>query len=52
MKDIQEDDIIIKDSVRSIQSEFGLAQKYLSEVVGEKVRKDIFKNIPVILDFI
>jgi len=36
-----------EDSVRSVRPGFGLAPKYLDEIIGKKARKDINKNTAV-----
>lgn len=47
VKDLKVGDTITEDSVRSVRPGFGLAPKFLDEVLGKKVTKDISKNTPV-----
>ena len=47
VKDMKAGDIITEDSVRSVRPGFGLAPKYLDEIIGKKARKDINKNTAV-----
>jgi N-acetylneuraminate synthase len=50
VKDMQAGDIITEDSVRSVRPGFGLAPKYLDEVIGRKIKKSIKANTAVTLD--
>jgi len=50
VKDLKAGDIITEDAVRSVRPGFGLAPKFLEEVIGKKVVKDVIKNTPVIFD--
>lgn len=52
VKDLKAGDIITEDAVRSVRPGFGLAPKFLDEVIGKKVRKDIEKNMAVTIDVI
>lgn len=47
VKDMQAGDIITEDSVRSVRPGFGLAPKYLGDVLGQKLKIDIIKNTAV-----
>jgi pseudaminic acid synthase len=47
VKDMQAGDIITEDCVRSVRPGFGLAPKYLNEVVGRKLIKRVSINTPV-----
>lgn len=47
VKDLKAGDVITADAVRSVRPGFGLAPKYLNEVIGNKVLEDIFHNTPV-----
>lgn len=47
VKDLKAGDIITEDAVRSVRPGFGLAPKFLDEVIGKKVNKDVFKNTSV-----
>ncbi len=47
VKDMQAGDIITEDCVRSVRPGFGLAPKYLDEVIGKKARQNISKNTAV-----
>jgi len=50
--DMKKGDIITEDNVRSIRPGFGLHPKYLKEILGKKVNKDLKKGIPFNLEFI
>lgn len=50
VKNLKAGDIITEDAVRSVRPGFGLAPKFLNEVVGEKVAKDVLRNTPVSLE--
>lgn len=47
VKDIKCGKIITESHVKSIRPGYGLAPKYLSEVIGKKVNRDISKGCPV-----
>lgn len=47
VKDLKAGDIITEDAVRSVRPGFGLAPKFLDDVIGKKVTKNISKNTPV-----
>ena len=47
VKDMQAGDIITEDSVRSVRPGFGLAPKYLEELIGKTVLLDVQKNTAV-----
>ncbi|TDR57255.1 N-acetylneuraminate synthase [Halomonas ventosae] len=48
VKDLKAGDVITEEAVRSVRPGYGLAPKYLSNVVGLEVKKDIVANTPVI----
>lgn len=52
VKAISEGDIITQDNVKSIRPGYGLAPKYLEDIVGKKVKYDIEQGTPVSLDSI
>lgn len=52
VKDLKAGDVITKDSVRSVRPGFGLAPKYLEDIIGKQVSMDIDKHTPVKRDFI
>ena len=52
VKDLKAGDIITEDAVRSVRPGFGLAPKFLDEVVGKTVKKAISKNTAVTEDCI
>ncbi|WP_296807561.1 pseudaminic acid synthase [uncultured Methanobrevibacter sp.] len=52
VEDIKKGDIITEDNVRSIRPGFGLHPKYLNEILGKKVKKNLKKGTPFELDFI
>lgn len=50
VKDIAAGEIITPDAVRSVRPGYGLAPKYLFEVLGKKVSRDVKKNEAVIFE--
>lgn len=50
VKDLKQGDVITDNSVRSVRPGFGIAPKYLSDILGKKVDKDIKKYTPVQFD--
>ena len=52
VKDMKKGDIITEDNVRSIRPGFGLHPKYLKEILGKKINKDLKKGTPFELNFI
>ena len=52
VEDIKKGEIITEDNVRSIRPGFGLHPKYLKEILGKKVNKDLEKGTPMGLEFI
>lgn len=52
VEDMEEGDIITEDNVRSIRPGFGLHPKYLKEILGKKINKDLKKGTPFELNYI
>ena len=52
VKDLKAGDIITADAIRSVRPGFGLAPKYLSEIIGKTTTQDIMKNTATSVDFI
>lgn len=52
VKDMKKDEIITENNVRSIRPGFGLHPKYLKEILGKKINKDLKKGTPFELNFI
>lgn len=52
VKDLKAGDIITEDAVRSVRPGFGLAPKYLNEVIGKTAIKAINENTAVTMDVI
>ncbi|MGS3185537.1 pseudaminic acid synthase [Aeromonas taiwanensis] len=50
VKDLQVGETITADAVRSVRPGFGLAPKYLFDVIGKTVTQPIFANTPVSTD--
>lgn len=50
VKDLKEGDVITADTVRSVRPGFGVAPKYLDQVIGSTVKSDIRTNTPVSFD--
>ncbi len=46
-KDLKAGDTITNEVVRSMRPGYGLAPKYLEEIIGKKVKIDIDSNTPV-----
>ncbi|MBX7491530.1 pseudaminic acid synthase [Helicobacter turcicus] len=44
VKDIEKGEIIQKDSIRSIRPGYGIAPKYLDEVLGKRASKDLYRG--------
>ena len=49
VKDLKAGDVITEDCIRSVRPGYGLAPKYLDEIVGKKLAKSVLKNMPVLL---
>ena len=47
VKDLKEGDVITADAVRSVRPGYGLAPKYLNEIIGRRLRSDVVKNTAV-----
>ena len=47
VKDMKAGDVITEDCVRSVRPGFGLAPKFLKEIIGKIIEKDQKKNTPV-----
>jgi len=52
IKDLDEGDIITEDSVRSVRPGFGLAPKYLHEIIGRRLKQNVEANTAVTSDSI
>ena len=52
VKDMKKGEIITEDNVRSIRPGFGLHPKYLKEILGKRINKDLKKGTPFNLEFI
>lgn len=52
VEDINKGEVITENNVRSIRPGFGLPPKYLKEILGKCVKKDLKKGTPFELDFI
>jgi len=52
VEDMKKGDIISEYNVRSIRPGFGLHPKYLKEISGKKVNKDLIKGTPFELSFL
>ena len=47
VKDLEEGELVTPDAVRSVRPGFGMAPKYLDEILGHKVSRPVRKNTPV-----
>lgn len=52
VKNLKAGDVITQDAIRSVRPGFGLAPKYLGDVVGKRVKADTAMNTPVRIDAI
>lgn len=52
IKDINVGDIISLDNVRSIRPGFGVAPKYLYEMIGKRATKSLFRGAPISEEFL
>lgn len=52
VKYIKKGEVITEDNVRSIRPSFGLHPKYLNEIIGKEVNKDLEKGTPLKFEFI
>lgn len=50
VKDMKAGDLVMADAVRSVRPGYGLAPKYLSNVIGSKLSKDVRYGTPVTSD--
>ena len=52
VQDLQVGDTITEESIRSVRPGFGLAPKYLSEIIGKKVTRNVNANTAITSDII
>lgn len=52
VRDMKRNEVISEDNVRSIRPGFGLHPKYLKEILGKKINKDLKKGTPFELNFV
>lgn len=52
VKNLKAGDVITADAVRSVRPGFGLPPKYLHEIIGQRVKKDILANTATSLDIL
>ncbi len=52
VKDLKAGDVITEDAVRSVRPGFGLAPKFLEEVIGKVVKEDVKENTAVVLKYL
>jgi pseudaminic acid synthase len=52
VKDLKEGDELTTDNVRSIRPGFGMSPKYLKDIQGKRVTKNIKKGTPLTWDII
>jgi len=52
VKDIKEGEVITEEHIKSIRPGFGLAPKYLEQVIGKIVSEDVFKGQPLSLNVV
>jgi len=50
VKNLKAGDIILEDAIRSVRPGFGIAPKYLSDVIGKRLTHDVATNTPVRLE--
>lgn len=51
-EDMKADDIITEANVRSVRPGYGLHPKYLSEIMGKRVKKDLSKGMRFLLEYV
>ena len=49
---MKKNEVITEENVHSIRPGFGLHPKYLKEILGKKVNKDLKKGTPFELNFV
>lgn len=47
VKDLQEGEVIAEDAIRSVRPGYGVQPKYLSDIIGKRVKKTVNRNTPV-----
>jgi sialic acid synthase SpsE len=47
VKDMKAGEVITEDCVRSVRPGYGLAPKYLSQIMGMAINADVYENTPV-----
>ena len=52
VKDMKEGEVFTEENLRSIRPGYGLAPKYLDEILGKKAKKDIVRGSPVSWDLV
>ena len=52
VKDLKAGDVITRDAIRSLRPGFGVAPKYLNELIGRKITKDVQRYSAVTLDLV
>jgi N-acetylneuraminate synthase len=52
VKDLKAGDVITEDAVRSVRPGYGLAPKYLTMLLGKRVKTDTAANMPVSLEMV
>lgn len=52
VRDMKKNEVITEENVHSIRPGFGLHPKYLKEILGKKVNKDLKKGTPFELNFV
>jgi len=52
VKDIEADELITDEHVKSIRPGYGLPPKYLNEIIGKKVKINMTKGLPVSWDIV
>lgn len=50
VKALKHGDVITPDTVRSVRPGYGIAPRYLDEIMGKSVKRDIEANVPVSMD--
>jgi pseudaminic acid synthase len=51
VKDVKKEELFTEENVRSIRPGYGLAPKYLSEIIGKRARQDLKKGTPMSWNF-
>lgn len=52
IKDIKKGDLLTEENIRSIRPGYGLSPKYLKDILGKKVKRNLKRGIPLKWEYI